>query len=79
MADEEMSEAALLAKALHSITQRLVKLEAEQKALDQNMQHIAGALEAIIEVAMAKVKPQTEAGEDTVAGARGKRSDADPR
>lgn len=54
-ASEEADDVALLAKALRSITQRLVVLEREQRALDTNMQHIAGALEAIVEAATAKL------------------------
>jgi hypothetical protein len=49
--DDDEDPVKLLAKALTSITRRLVKLEQEQKALDANMTAVAGALEAIIETA----------------------------
>ncbi len=42
---------ALLARALKNLGVRMLKLEQEQEALDKNMEHIAGALEAIIEAA----------------------------
>lgn len=54
----EEDEAKILAQALRSITHRLVALEAEQKALDANMVHIAQALQAVIEAAAEKMGMQ---------------------
>jgi hypothetical protein len=52
---EEQRDAQLLLM-VRELTSRVATMEAEQKAMDQNMEHIAQALQAVVEAAAAKLK-----------------------